>query len=233
MTMGLEKSRMKERPVEATAQNAARTRQRYDRIAPVYDRLEVVPERLAIRRWRKMLWDRVEGPQVLEIGVGTGKNIPFYTSDMQITAIDLSPKMLRRARLRADAERSSVELQEADAQDLPFGDESFDSVVGTFVFCSIPDPIAGLQEAARVLKPGGQLLLLEHVLSNHRGLREMMRLSNPIMVRLTGANFDRETAANVARADFQEIRVRHLWLDVVKLIEAYTSGEEDRGVDTG
>lgn len=213
--------------------NAEQTRKRYDRVAPVYDWMEALPERFVIRRWRKMLWDRVEGPRVLELGVGTGKNIPFYPADVKMTAIDLSPEMLQRARKRAASERTDVELQLTDAQDLPFGDESFDSVVGTFVFCSIPDPIAGLQEAARVLKPGGQLLLLEHVLSNHRGLRELMKLSNPIMVRLTGANFDRETAANVMRADFQEIRVRHLWLDVVKLIEAHTCGEEDRGVDTG
>ena len=200
-----------------------KTRKRYDRVAPIYDWVEALPERFAIRNWRQMLWDRVEGPRVLEIGVGTGKNIPFYPAEMQITAIDLSPRMLERARHRAEAERSSVTLQLADAQHLPFADETFDSVVGAFVFCSVPDPVRGMREAARVLKRDGQFILLEHVLTDYPGMRQTMRLLNPLLVRMTGANYDRDTVSNVEQAGFEEMRVRSLWLDIVRLIEARAS----------
>lgn len=201
-----------------------RTRQRYDRIALVYDWFEALPERVAVRRWRRMLWDQVEGPRVLEIGIGTGKNIPYYPSDLHITGVDLSPNMLRRAQQRKP--RNDVELVLADAQDLPFPDAMFDSVVATFVFCSVPDPIRGLKETARVLKPGGQLILLEHVLSQRRILRQAMRALNPVGVRVSGANYDRETVTNVHLAGFEDVVAEDLCLDVVKLIEARSSVDQ-------
>ena len=128
--------------------------------------------------------------------------------------------MLERARVRAERTGAAVELIEADAQALPFPDATFDAAVATFVFCSVPDPVLGLGELRRVLVPGGQLLLLEHVLSHKPVLRPVMRLLNPLMVRVSGANIDRETAENVRRAGFVNLRVEDLWLDVVKLIEA-------------
>jgi ubiquinone/menaquinone biosynthesis C-methylase UbiE len=203
-----------------------RTRARYDRIAAIYDGLEAVMEARRFRRWRAELWKRVRGPRILEVGVGTGKNFPFYPPGVTVVAIDLSPRMLERARRRAERDGVSVALQVADAQALPFPDASFDTVVATFVFCSVPDPVRGLREARRVLVPGGQLLLLEHVLSHRPVLRTLMRLANPVIVRLIGANIDRETVANVERAGFVVKQVDDLWLDIVKLIEAERPREE-------
>ncbi len=196
------------------------TRARYDRIAGIYDRLERPLETRCFQQWRTMLWERVQGPRVLEIGVGTGKNMPSYHKGWQITAIDLSPRMLEQAKRRAEREHVEVDLQLGDAQALPFADASFDTVIATFVFCSVPDPVQGLREAARVLVPGGQLLLLEHVLSRNVILRPLMQLANPMMVRMSGANMNRETVKNVERAGFAIQRVDDLWGDIVKFIEA-------------
>lgn len=208
-------------PEMRTQERATRlTRARYDRIASIYDRLEGRTERRRFQRWREMLWSRVRGPRVLEIGVGTGKNMPFYQNDWQIMAIDLSPRMLEQAKRRAEREHVAVDLRLGDAQALPFADASFDTVIATFVFCSVPDPVRGLQEAFRVLVPGGQLLLLEHVLSKNAILRPLMRLANPFMVRMSGANINRETVRNVERAGFTIQHVDDLWGDIFKMIEA-------------
>lgn len=203
----------------------ARTRARYDRNARFYDLMESGLER-KFAAWRADLWRRVRGVRVLEVGVGTGKNIPYYPKDAGVTAIDLSPRMLEHARERAEREGVAVDLIEADAQALPFPDASFDAAVATFVFCSVPDPVLGLGELRRVLVPGGQLLLLEHVLSGKPALRPVMRLLNPLTVRASGANIDRETVENVRRAGFAEPRVEDLWFDVVKLIESQAPGGE-------
>jgi ubiquinone/menaquinone biosynthesis C-methylase UbiE len=196
-----------------------RIRMRYDRIAPLYDRMEAGAER-RFRPWRAALWQRVPAGRVLELGVGTGKNFPHYPADTRITAIDFAPRMLAQAQQRARRDNVAVTLLLADAQALPFPDASFDTVAATFVFCSVPDPLLGLREAHRVLVPGGQLLLLEHVLSHKPVLRALMRLMNPLVVRLYGANISRETVASVERAGFRIEYAENLALDIVKLIAA-------------
>ncbi len=202
------------------------TRKRYDRNARGFDRMEAMVERRRMAGWRATLWTRVRGPRVLELGVGTGKNMPYYPPGSSVTAIDLSPRMLDVARGRAAGDGIDVQLFEADVQRLPFADASFDTVAATFVFCSVPEPVLGLREARRVLVPGGQLLLLEHVLSENRLLRPLMRAANPVAARVSGANINRRTVANVERAGFRIERVDDLWHDVVKLIEARSDAEE-------
>lgn len=195
------------------------TRARYNRLAPFYDLMERGGEG-RFGAWREMLWRRVAGPRVLEVGVGTGRNMPYYPRGMAITGVDLAPRMLERARARAAREGVAVDLREADAQALPFPDASFETVVATCVLCSIPDPVQGLREMRRVLVPGGQLLTLDHVLSHKPLLGSLMRAVNPLVVRLMGANIDRETVDNVHRAGFVDVEVDTLWLDIMKLIEA-------------
>jgi phosphatidylethanolamine/phosphatidyl-N-methylethanolamine N-methyltransferase len=176
-----------------------RTRARYQRIAPIYDATELLAER-RYRPWRRELWTLARGPRILEVGVGTGKNMPFYPAGPQITAIDLTPGMLARARRRARDLGIEVQLREDDVQALDFPDDAFDTAVATFVFCSVPDPVLGLRELRRVVRPGGRILLLEHVRSEGRWLGRLMDLLDPLVVRLIGAHVSRRTADNVRRA---------------------------------
>ena len=175
-----------------------RTRSRYQRLAPIYDLMEASPERRYLP-WRKRLWSLVRGPRVLEVGVGTGKNIEFYPPGVEVTGIDLTPGMLERAYKRADALHKKVDLRVGDVQSLEFPDNSFDTVVATFVFCSVPDPVQGLSEVRRVVRPGGQVLILEHMRSAQPVIGLLMDLLNPLVVRVMGANINRRTVENVGK----------------------------------
>lgn len=195
-------------------------RRRYDRVAPLYDAMEWLAEALRFSTWRREQWERVEGDTIVELGVGTGKNFPYYPSEADVTAIDIAPKMLERARRRAEREGVDVDLMEADAQDLPFADDSFDAAVATFVFCSVPDPVQGLREARRVVRPGGQLVLVEHVLSDIPVVQTLMKWFDWLPSHIWGAHIDRRTVENVRQAGFADVRVKDLSLDIVKRIEA-------------
>ncbi len=192
--------------------------QRYDRIAPVYDAMEWVFERFA-RKWRADLWAALPDQCVLELGIGTGKNLRYHAG-RRVIGLDISPRMLARAARRQRATAAKASLVLGDAQKLPFASDSFDTVVATFLFCSVPDPVTALAEARRVLRPGGTLVLLEHVLSKKWGLRRLMRWFDPVTVRISGAHIARDTASNVTAAGFDIAVNDALWLDIVRLIRA-------------
>lgn len=136
------------------------TRARYQRLSSMYDRMEGITER-RYAPWRTRLWSQVRGHEILEAGVGTGKNLPYYPAATSITAIDLPAGMLERAQKRAAALGLKVNFQLGDVQTLSFPDASFEVAIATFVFCSVPNPVLGLRELVRVVKPSGQVLLLE------------------------------------------------------------------------
>jgi phosphatidylethanolamine/phosphatidyl-N-methylethanolamine N-methyltransferase len=195
-------------------------RQRYDRLAPYFDGLEGFLEGLLFRRLRKKLWSQASGAHILEVGVGTGKNFQFYPDDGRITGIDFSPKMLEMARRKQQRKQIAVDLALMDVQSLEYADNSFDTVIASFVFCSVPKPRKGLKELYRVCKPGGQVLLLEHVLSSNKAIATLMNLFNPLVVNTLGANINRQTLKSVQACPFQKIFVDPVSSDMIKLIRA-------------
>lgn len=199
----------------------SKTRARYNRIALLYDLMEILPER-RFALWRQKLWSLIPAGRVLEVGVGTGKNFPYHPVGVEVTGIDLSERMLARARRKADRLGRPRDLRQMDAQQLDFPDDSFEAATATFVFCSVPDPVQGLRELARVVKPEGRVVLLEHVRIDQPGfIGTLMDLLDPFIVRLTGAHINRRTAETVRRAGLVVEREEELaQLGLVKLIVA-------------
>ena len=182
--------------------------------------MEAPLEYFRFASWRKRLKNRITGHQALEVGVGTGKNLPYYPREVEITAIDFSPGMLKRARKKASTDDLRVALIEMDVQQLDFPDNYFDTVFATFVFCSVPDPVAGLKELKRVCKPEGKLLLLEHMRPGNVILGFVFDVLNPFVVRMMGANINRRTLENILKAGWK-IRVKEkLSSDIVWWVEA-------------
>ncbi len=193
-------------------------KKRYNRVARVYDILDK-PMEMAASKWREKLLSGVKG-KVLEVGIGTGRNIPYYPDNVELTGIDFSPKMVEIARKKAK-NKSNIEILEMDAENMDFNANSFDTVITSCVFCSVPNPVKGLKEISRVCKNGGNILMLEHVRSEKRAVGELMDVFNFIPLHLYGANINRRTYDNLLKAGFasQQINVTNLWLDIVKLIE--------------
>jgi len=177
-------------------------------------------EWLRFAKWRARLRDRIIGPRVLEIGVGTGKNLRYYPQDVDAVAIDFSPRMLAKAQKRGRSEGSKVSLYEMDVQELKFSAHSFDTVFATFVFCSVPDPVDGLKVLRRVCKPGGKLILLEHMRPGSPLMGLLFDLFNPIVLRTMGANINRRTVENIQKAGWHIQVEEHLSSDIVRWIEA-------------
>ncbi len=199
------------------------TQKRYDRQARFFDLTEAPVELFLFRRLRNRLWSEVRGPRVLEVGVGTGKNVAHHPRGSRSVAIDLSPRMLDRAADRASRSGQEIDLVLADAQNLPFRDGVFDAAGATFVFCSVPNPIAGLEEVQRVVGDEGQVHLLEHVRAGNRIIGRIMDFLNPIAVRLSGANINRDTVSNVAKAGINVDSVESSGFGIVKLVRGSVS----------
>lgn len=194
---------------------------RYDRIAWLYDlREEPLESRFA--GLRRELLSSLEG-DVLEVGVGTGRNLPHYPRSVRLTAIDSSPKMLARAVSRARKMEMKAALQLMDVEEMSFPDRTFDYVVSTLVFCSVADPVRGLRQIGRVLKRGGEAIMIEHVRSEGKVLGKAMDLLNPL-VRLMGDNINRRTVQNIQGAGLEVLSVEPRGSRILKEIRARQAG---------
>lgn len=192
-------------------------KRRYNRVARFYDVLEKPMEMMSLKKWRMEVMKVLKG-KVLEVGVGTGKNIEYYPDNVDMTAIDFSEKMLEIAREKAKVFNKKVNLMQMDAQDMKFPDNMFDIVFTTCVFCSVPDPIKGLEEIRRVCRPTGKIIMIEHVRSERKVLGFIMDVLNPIVVNIYGANINRRTVENIYKSGYTDVEVTNLSGDIVKKI---------------
>lgn len=184
---------------EPGGRETERVRRVYERFAARYDRSVRFWEWvLGIDEGRRWVCSQAKGT-VLEVAIGTGRNLPYYAEGVRITGIDLSPAMLDVARRRASDLGRDVALHVGDASALEFADETFDTVVITLALCTIPDERRAVAQARRVLRPGGYLLLLEHVRSRNPLVRAGQRLVNPLFVRFQADDLLREPADHVRR----------------------------------
>jgi ubiquinone/menaquinone biosynthesis C-methylase UbiE len=183
--------RRRPRATRPVADETRRVRDLYDREAARYDSMIRIPERLLFGDGRIWAASQATG-DVLEIAVGTGRNLRHYTDGLRIVGQDISLAMLEIARSRATALGRTVHLHVSDAQALPFPDEQFDSVVGTLSLCTIPDERRALMEIWRVLRPAGRVILLEHVRSRQPLVRMLQRLIEPLAVSCAGDHLLRD-----------------------------------------
>jgi ubiquinone/menaquinone biosynthesis C-methylase UbiE len=202
-------------PQDATAK-ALRV---WDQLAPRYDRDIRIWEKVWFAGGREWVASRAHG-RVLEVAVGTGRNLDLYRPDAAVTGVDLSPAMLAIARGRAAELGREVDLREADAQALPFPDEEFDSVVCTLSLCTIPDPTAAIGEMARVLRLGGRLLLLDHIGSSWRPIRGVQRIAERWTIRSAGEHMTRRPLLLVRAAGFDVIESERLKAGTIERVHA-------------
>ncbi len=183
-----------------TLQQRRRWRRHWDRQVRGYDRQMGFMDRVLFGDTRHWVCSQATG-QVLEVAIGTGLNLRHYPDQITLTGIELSPAMLELARQRAHEQHRTVDLRTGDAETLEFPDSSFDTVVCTFSLCAIPDHRRAVTEMVRVLRPGGLLLLADHVVAPHPALRAVQRLVELASVPLGGEHFRRRPIELVRAAD--------------------------------
>ena len=195
------------------------TLETYERIARLYDLLDLPFEYGRYRRIRPLLFSGLSG-RVLDAGVGTGRNMPFYPRDAEMVGIDLSPAMLARSERRRAALDAKVDLRRMDVTRLDFPDASFDAAVATFLFCVLPEELQApaIAELGRVVKPGGEIRLLEYVRPTGAFRQVMARLWEPWMRFAYGAGFDRRTEEHVTEAGLEVVEARFVVDDLVKYL---------------
>lgn len=196
-----------------------RVTRRYERRARFYDLFESPMDLMGGRRRRRRVISGARG-KTLEVGIGTGRNLPDYPPGVDVVGIDVSPAMLARAQRRAEAfgrsHGGAPVLDVADVAQLPYSDHSFDTVTATCVFCSVADPLQGLREVRRVVRPDGRVLLLEHVRPRSRLGGWLADHLNRLARALFGPNINRRTEETVRAAGLDVVTVRRhgVWREI-------------------
>jgi len=205
----------------------ARQRRVWDRNAPSYDKQIAPLERIWFAGGREWVGTRAGG-RVLEVAIGTGLNLPHYPVDVTITGVELSPAMLAIARRRAADLDRTADLREGDAEQLPFDDGSFDTVVCALSLCTIPDPARAVGEMLRVLVPGGRLLLLDHIGSTWPPIYAAQWLLERLTIPLAGEHFTRRHKATVRAAGFEIVEAERLKAGTIERIAAHKPAIDQR-----
>jgi ubiquinone/menaquinone biosynthesis C-methylase UbiE len=202
----------------------------YDRIAPIYDLLDLPYEYIWRGRLRGRMFDDLGG-RILDAGVGTGRNIPFYPAAAEVIGIDASVGMLEQARRRAARLGREMDLKAMDIINTDFADASFDAIVSTFVFCVLGDEqqLPALRELRRICRPGGTIRLLDYTLSRRPLARIVMRTLEQASNRVFAARYDVDTEAYVERAGLTTIQRRLVFSDMVRLLELRPAEPGDSG----
>lgn len=206
-------------PATTGETTTARWRGYWDKHALRYDQQMRFWERKLFGDTRAWICRQATG-DTLEVAVGTGLNLDRYPEDVRLTGIDFSPAMLEQARQRAAALGRTVDLREGDAHALPFGDNSFDTVVCTFSLCAIPDERQAIMEMRRVLRPGGRLLLADHVVSSAWWARAIQWLLDLVTIPLGGEHYRRRPLLQVRAQGFRIDRQERFKLGLVERLAA-------------
>ena len=193
--------------------------QKYDRFARWYDWVEGIPELLGVNRLRYRMLQRASGT-VLEVAIGTGKNLPYYPAGCRIIGADASKEMLAIAQRRASRLPLDIPFLLADAEALPFPDEIFDTVVSSLSTCTFPDPVAALKEMARVCRPEGKLLLLEHGRSDREWLARFQDRTAERHAKQLGCHWNRKSLDLVRRAGLKINKTKRGFFGIFNQIEA-------------
>jgi ubiquinone/menaquinone biosynthesis C-methylase UbiE len=196
---------------------ALTTRERWDWLSLTYDLMTWGEDRRQGGEKRR-LFAKIQGRTLL-VAVGTGNDLKYLPPGCDFIAIDISPRMIQRARTKARRDGGNIRMVLTDAQRLPFADQTFDTVLTVCTFCSIPEPIQGLQEVYRVLKSDGRLLMFEHVRSKI-GLFALFLDFMTFLTRKIGPDLNRDTVGNLREAGFHLQREENIYLDIVKAVEA-------------
>ena len=196
-----------------------RVRRIFDKQAPKYDRSMARFERVFFSGNREWACSQAEG-DVLEIAAGTARNLEHFPEDVRLTGVELSPEMAELGRRRADELGREIDMRVGDAEHLDLPDESFDTVVCTYGLCTIPDDRAAVREAKRVLRPGGRILLAEHVRSPNLLVRTIQRIIDPLAHRLGGDHLLREPLEALGDAGFEVDEVKRSKAGFVELASA-------------
>ncbi len=190
----------------------------YNKYAFWYDILEKIPEFLGVNRIRRNLFRKASG-EVLEVAAGTGNNLRHYPKDCKLTLIDLSRSMLEIASQKARKLKLTVSIQEMDAESLEFPDNAFDTVVDSLSLCTLTQPVQALREMARVCKPNGRILLLEHGRSSKEGLARWQDKRAEKHAKRFGCNWNRDILGIVREADVEMVSSKQHCFGVFHAIE--------------
>ncbi|MEG0068929.1 class I SAM-dependent methyltransferase [Cetobacterium sp.] len=190
----------------------------YDKWAKLYN---VIEENMPMGKFKQEAIAQAKG-KILEVGIGSGANLKYYKPEQDIIGIDFSKEMLNLANKKImSLKLENIKLKEMNIEKMDFLDNTFDTVISTCVFCTVPNPEKGLKEIFRVLKPGGKAIFLEHMKSENSIINIFLWVMNQLTIRILGTSLLRETENSIRKAGFSKVTSKNLMMkDVLRLIVA-------------